>query len=196
MKRKRVSTENASSHSYKKSRSSYNIEELESRYPPQVFDTANSVPFEKSFDDDPSALLQYVYQKQQVPTNGTKRHHKQHHEDLESPMDGSRSNSNKHNSHDFRGANPREAGEGSFSDVNALGSYRHQEPREGYRLLEEPVALIDTFPRKKQKQIYGIIGGLESGLRSSRQQIENLEMQLDTLKSILGLDADEDGYTR
>jgi hypothetical protein len=51
--------------------------------------------------------------------------------------------------------------------------------------------LIDTLPRKKQKQIFGIIGGIESGIRSVRQQTENLEKQLDLLRAALGIDGED-----
>jgi hypothetical protein len=52
--------------------------------------------------------------------------------------------------------------------------------------------LIDTLPRKKQKQIYGIIGGLQSGIRSCKQQAENMQKQLDLLQAALGIDVEDD----
>lgn len=59
--------------------------------------------------------------------------------------------------------------------------------------LESPeMSLIDSIPRKKQKQIFGIIGGLQSGIRSVRQQAENLQKQLDILQSALGIDSEDD----
>lgn len=56
----------------------------------------------------------------------------------------------------------------------------------------QPTPLIDTLPRKKQKQIYQIIGGVQSGIRSVRQQTESLQKQLDLLQQALGIDTDED----
>ncbi|KUJ06264.1 uncharacterized protein LY89DRAFT_692600 [Mollisia scopiformis] len=44
--------------------------------------------------------------------------------------------------------------------------------------------LIDTFPKTKQRHIYGVIGGLESG-------IDHLNAQVVSLKALLGIDADE-----
>lgn len=56
-----------------------------------------------------------------------------------------------------------------------------------------PGALIITFLRKKQKQIYGIIGGLQSGIRNARQQTEDLQNQLDSLQAALGMDFEDAG---
>lgn len=52
--------------------------------------------------------------------------------------------------------------------------------------------LIDILPRRKQKQIYGIIGGLQSGIRSCKQQAENMQKQLDLLQAALGIDVEDD----
>ncbi|EPE24858.1 hypothetical protein GLAREA_11439 [Glarea lozoyensis ATCC 20868] len=52
--------------------------------------------------------------------------------------------------------------------------------------------LFDNLPRKKQKQIFGIIGGIQSGIRIVRQQADQLQNQLDLLQSALGIDS-EDG---
>lgn len=46
--------------------------------------------------------------------------------------------------------------------------------------VQEPHA-IDTFPKAKQRQIYGLISGLQGG-------IDNLEKQLGSLKTLLGID--------
>ncbi|KAH8656171.1 hypothetical protein BGZ60DRAFT_532487 [Tricladium varicosporioides] len=46
------------------------------------------------------------------------------------------------------------------------------------------VALIDQLPKNKQRQIYGIVSGIEGG-------IQHLQRELDTLKKALGID-DED----
>lgn len=61
------------------------------------------------------------------------------------------------------------------------------------RALDPPdTPLIDTLPRRKQKQIYGIIGGLQSGIRSCQQQAESMQKQLDLLQAALGIDLDDD----
>lgn len=69
----------------------------------------------------------------------------------------------------------------------------HSQPPSRPQNLESPeMSLIDSIPRKKQKQIFGIIGGLQSGIRSVRQQAENLQKQLDILQSALGIDSEDD----
>lgn len=61
------------------------------------------------------------------------------------------------------------------------------------RALDPPdTPLIDTLPRRKQKQIFGIIGGLQSGIRSCQQQAESMQRQLDLLQSALGIDVEDD----
>jgi protoheme ferro-lyase len=61
------------------------------------------------------------------------------------------------------------------------------------RTIGHPVTpLIDTLPRKKQKQIYQIIGGVQSGIRNVRQQTEGLQKQLDLLQAALEIDADDE----
>jgi hypothetical protein len=57
---------------------------------------------------------------------------------------------------------------------------------------QQMISLIDTLPRRKQKQIFGIIGGIQSGIRSVRQQTETLQKQLDLLQEALGIDFDPD----
>lgn len=52
--------------------------------------------------------------------------------------------------------------------------------------------LIDTLPRIKQKRIFGIIGGIQSGIRTVRQQTENLQRQLDLLQAEMGIDTEDD----
>jgi len=70
-----------------------------------------------------------------------------------------------------------------------------QEQKSG-KLASEPrdteTALIDTLPRKKQKQIFSIIGGIQSGIRSVRQQTEDLQKQLNLLQEALGIGVDDD----
>lgn len=52
--------------------------------------------------------------------------------------------------------------------------------------------LIDTLPRHKQKRIFGVIGGIQSGIRTVRQQADNLQRQLDLLQAEMGIDAEDD----
>ncbi|KAE8444495.1 hypothetical protein EG329_000479 [Mollisiaceae sp. DMI_Dod_QoI] len=44
--------------------------------------------------------------------------------------------------------------------------------------------LIDTFPKAKQRQIYGVVSGLQGG-------IEHLNSQVASLKALLGIDAED-----
>lgn len=53
--------------------------------------------------------------------------------------------------------------------------------------------LIDTLPRKKQKHIYSILGGLQSGIRSCLQQAESMQRQLDLLQAALGVGDEGEG---
>lgn len=43
------------------------------------------------------------------------------------------------------------------------------------------VALIDRLPKSKQRQVYGLVSGLQGG-------IEHLQRELDSLKKALGID--------
>jgi hypothetical protein len=64
---------------------------------------------------------------------------------------------------------------------------------QNYRRPASPFTpLIDTLPRNKQKRIFGIIGGIQSGIRSVRQQTNDLQKQLDLLQSELGIDTEDD----
>lgn len=65
------------------------------------------------------------------------------------------------------------------------------EPNSSRVLLPPDTAFIDSLPRRKQKQIFGIIGGLQSGIRSCQQQAESMQKQLDLLQAALGIDADD-----
>ncbi|XMA09736.1 hypothetical protein WAI453_002527 [Rhynchosporium graminicola] len=171
----------------------------------QVAEEGGAYSYEKSFDDDPNALLQFVYnQQQQINSNGgTKRHHQQH----LAERDDHESRPHKSNGHDARRESYR-VGEGSYSpagpygtrerssfnESNLAGAYNHRESRDALPQDDEPLALIDTFPRKKQKQIFAVIGSLQSGIRTSRQQTENLQRQLDSLQTILGIEPEEVEY--
>jgi Spy/CpxP family protein refolding chaperone len=52
--------------------------------------------------------------------------------------------------------------------------------------------LIDTLTRKKRQQIYSIIGGLQSGIRSCHQQAQNMQRQLNSLQAALGIDVEDE----
>lgn len=43
------------------------------------------------------------------------------------------------------------------------------------------VAMIDTFPKSKQRQVYGLVSGIQNG-------IQGLQRELDALKKALGID--------
>jgi hypothetical protein len=67
------------------------------------------------------------------------------------------------------------------------GSYqqsREEGRREDTVLHEDSsVALIDTLPKSKQRQVYGLVSGLQNG-------IQGLQRELDALKRALGIDED------
>ncbi|RFU35679.1 hypothetical protein B7463_g677, partial [Scytalidium lignicola] len=56
-----------------------------------------------------------------------------------------------------------------------------QEGTAGYE--EVSVSLIDSLPKSKQRQIYGVLGGLQSG-------IDHLQRELDSLKRTFGINDD------
>ncbi|KAH7389064.1 hypothetical protein BKA64DRAFT_129006 [Cadophora sp. MPI-SDFR-AT-0126] len=172
MKRKRVSTEKATAHKHSRP----------STYPeppaPLVEETHT---YEKTFDDDPNALLQYVYSQQQAANGSTKRHYQQYLAEREE--DSRIGKLNGHEAKSYSPAMTYGGHEGSFLAARATL------PPD-----DEPVPLIDTFPRKKQKQLFAIIGSLQSGIRTSRQQTENLQKQLDALQTILGIEPEEVDY--
>ncbi|EKD13437.1 hypothetical protein MBM_08520 [Drepanopeziza brunnea f. sp. 'multigermtubi' MB_m1] len=192
LKRKRIS--NGNPINYKKQpRLAYNLEDVESRYDAApVPRPSKSVPYDKSFDDDPAALLALLYKQQQrqLQANGSaKRHQVQDNED----EDGVMLNANAYKGP--RGGHREEGPEKPYSPAVGYSGPSFDMPNsriasQDHRRPEAAVALIDTFPRRKQKQLYSVIGGLESGIRSQRQQTENLENQLETLKEILGIGED------
>ncbi len=55
--------------------------------------------------------------------------------------------------------------------------------------------LIDTLPRRKQKQILGMISGLRSGIRGWQQHAEQMQKQLDNISAALGIEIEEDNHT-
>ncbi|KAH9215839.1 hypothetical protein DL95DRAFT_445659 [Leptodontidium sp. 2 PMI_412] len=197
MKRKRTSTGKAAPHTQPRTSSC------------QESAAEEGHSYEKAFDDDPDALLQYVYNQQQVNMNGgTKRHHQRYLAERDEHMQDVRTS--KSNGTDIRRESYRvKVGERSFSpaipygggrerssfnESNMANGYNRHESRDALPPHDEPVPLIDTFPRKKQKQLFAIIGSLQSGIRTSRQQTENLQRQLDSLQTILGIDPEEVDY--
>jgi hypothetical protein len=48
---------------------------------------------------------------------------------------------------------------------------------------EASAPIIDTFPKPKQRQIYAIVSGIQGG-------IDHLQKQLDALKTMLGIEAE------
>lgn len=159
------------------------------------------------------ALLDYVYQKQHPP-NDNRRHHLMHRaqRDSQEPVSAS-SLSNGYSTNAYTRARASGSSEDRGEDGRSPSVQVQQPPsqslwHDGHRknpigasalkaagsgggdVLEVP--LIDTLPRKKQKQIFGIIGGIQSGIRSVRQQTEDLQKQLDLLQEALGISSDGD----
>ncbi|KAE8449580.1 hypothetical protein EG329_007910 [Mollisiaceae sp. DMI_Dod_QoI] len=140
--------------------------------------------------NDKSALLDYVYQKQ-YPPNGRKRHQILHQTERESSHVTNGPTIHKR----VRIGTEYERGEASNS-MSPLA-----QPAESYRSSGngavsypqvEPTALIDRLPKKKQREIFGIIGTLQSGIRLVRQQTDSLQKQLNLLQTALGIDLEDD----
>lgn len=74
----------------------------------------------------------------------------------------------------------------SFGTQSAREPAELATPSQGHaNALQGPTTpIIDTFPKAKQKQIYGFISGVSSG-------IKNLQRELDSLKAVLGIDQDD-----
>jgi len=70
-------------------------------------------------------------------------------------------------------------------DINGSNQQRREEGRREDTVLHEDssVALIDTLPKSKQRQVYGLVSGLQNG-------IQGLQRELDALKRALGIDED------
>jgi hypothetical protein len=67
-------------------------------------------------------------------------------------------------------------------ESNGYGLRRNMEEERRESTIEEgPVALIDSLPKNKQRQVYGLVSGLQGG-------IEHLQRELDSLKRALGID--------
>ncbi|KAN0099655.1 hypothetical protein V8E51_013430 [Hyaloscypha variabilis] len=175
--------------------------------PPNNF-PSNSLSTNNLSHGGASALLNHVYQKQ-YPPNGTKRH-----QILYRAQSDPRETGNALTTppmHTYRVAGTGQASEaevrrdGSDSPSTQLIQPTQPPPYiTPYRNLNvaaQPEArtvphpatpLIDTLPRKKQKQIYQIIGGVQSGLRLVRQQTESMQKQLDLLQAALGIEDDDE----
>jgi len=70
-------------------------------------------------------------------------------------------------------------------NVGSYGNNLEQGRREETVVHDDgSVALIDTLPKNKQRQVFSLVSGLQSG-------IEGLQRELDSLKRALGID-DED----
>lgn len=183
MKRKRISTEKAAAHKHPRT----------SNCPDSPAPLAEETyTYEKTFDDDPNALLQYVFNQQQAVNGSNKRHHRQYLAEREEDARAGKSNGHDARRESYRG----EVGEGSYSPAVPYGGHERSSfaARATLPPDDEPIPLIDTFPRKKQKQLFAIIGSLQSGIRTSRQQTENLQRQLDSLQTILGIEPEEVDY--
>ena len=71
-------------------------------------------------------------------------------------------------------------------NANSVASHNHQK-------TSSPLTpLIDTLPRHKQKRIFGIIGGIQSGIKTVRQQTDSLQRQLHLLQAEMGIDTEDD----
>ena len=135
-------------------------------------------------------LLDYVYQKQ-IPTNGKQRHQTAHQAEREAsqatngPLNkrvriGERGEASSSMSPQIQQTYPA----ANYLPAGNNGAVTYAEP--------EPTPLIDMLPKKKQREIFGILGSLQSGLRLVKQQTNSLQKQLDTLQLALGIDLDED----
>ncbi len=51
-------------------------------------------------------------------------------------------------------------------------------------IRRQSTSIIEGLPKGKQRQIYGLVSGLENG-------IQNLHTNLESLKSLMGMDSDD-----
>jgi hypothetical protein len=191
---------------------------IQTSLPPSNPVTSYSLPPNNSPHSEASALLNYVYEKQ-YPPNGKKRHqvlHRPHSSPREAVTTPTPPPTTTHRptiprKHQIPKLEPDREGSRSPSPSTQLiqpsppspppysNPYRNNNlqatahPQSRNLGVGHPATpLIDTLPRKKQKQIYQIIGGVQSGIRSVRQQTESLQKQLDLLQAALGIDTDDD----
>lgn len=73
---------------------------------------------------------------------------------------------------------------------------KHAEKSTGSRQSSRDTALIDSLPHRKQTQIYGIIDGLQTGIKGCMMQAESMQKQLDTLQTALGIELDSNSGAR
>ena len=69
----------------------------------------------------------------------------------------------------------------STPNTNGYQQNVEQGVREATVMDGDGVALIDTLPKSKQRQVYGLVSGLQNG-------IQGLQRELDALKKALGID--------
>jgi hypothetical protein len=168
-----------------------------------------SLPPNNLTRNDAAALVNYIYEKQ-YPPNGTKRHQILYRAQSDPREAGNGPTPPPMNTYRMVGtgkeskAEPDRDGSNSLSPSSQLIHPTQTSYENSYRntsMAAQPEArnvghpatpLIDTLPRKKQKQIYQIIGGVQSGIRSVRQQTESLQKQLDLLQAALGIDTDDE----
>jgi hypothetical protein len=160
-------------------------------------------------------FLNYIYRRE-VPVNGTDRRDAAR---VPSPP-SSRPKADKPRGPDPRSAirtasggytehasHPARGGSESQSPSDQLLQQQHSRLAEpegsistkrsdksaGSQSISRDTPLIDTLPRKKQNQIYGIIGGLQSGIKSCQAQADSMQKQLNTLQTLLGIEVEDDG---
>ncbi len=154
-------------------------------------------------------LLQYVFQKLNPP-EGNKRHHvisRTTAEGQESYLQTARHTNSTHNVgvgpsrsyHAVQDTSDTLSPSGQLQQAaqpqQYTGPYTSNAAAQRSASKDDGTSLFDALPRKKQKQVLGIIGGLQSGIRMAKQQTDHLQQQLDALQSALGIvnDEDEDG---
>ena len=161
-----------------------------------------------------SAFLLDFADQQQYPPNGTKRRHALSHAQVDSqgPSSATNGHVNKPGGHPHADGRRQIGTRGGFRSnlhptsaqlqaiqprpVTFLQDSSAPFPRAGAKRPFQPEApLVDTIPSRKRKQIFSIIGGLQSGIRNARQQADNLQKQLDLLQAALGMDdeAEDEG---
>lgn len=169
--------------------------------PPKPYPPPQSQPPSYTHEAACPGLLDYVFQKQNPP-NGTKRHHLIQRAQRDSMEPSSRPHSlgnvssysvNAYNGVLITTQSTRE----DDTPISLPPSGQVQQPSwQDYKTAPAPEvvdgSLFDTLPRKKQKQIFSIIGGIQSGIRHARQTAEDLQKQLDILQEALGIGTDDD----
>lgn len=84
-----------------------------------------------------------------------------------------------------RAASISQASNGVESSGGSLRkNSEHERKSEEGAAVEEAGTLIDALPKNKQRQVYGLLSGLQGG-------IEHLQRELDSLKKALGIDEED-----